>query len=1025
MNAILFILVHLSFLFCISMIVVVARIAPTSQMRKAFLVLLGVMTIWCVGTLLEMDVRLLTGESYQALINVCYVGICLAPIAILYLGQTLVKPDWKPRAAHCAFLVIPAASIIVVFTNSLHHLFFVEFSLYSSEAVYGAYYYFHSAYSYGCIAAGIIFMLVAAFRNSRIFSLQFQLVVTGVLITLALNIMYSFGVGELPFSISMVAFTFSMICFAVAFLKYQFITALPITLQQVVDLISDGYLVVDKNLTILSYNKSLPRLFPETARLSLGTGLRPLIEKNFLDAKFEDFLDLQARAVETQQTVSAEKKIAGNVYVSLEVTPVMRSGAHIGSIILIKDITQSKISIDATQAASQAKSDFLSHMSHEIRTPLNAIIGMINIGMDTDDVNKKNYCFERADSASKHLLGIINDILDMSKIEADKFELSCSEFEFEKMLIGITDVANVRVEAKSQNFIVDIGESVPAYIESDELRLSQVITNLLTNAIKFTPDKGVIILNIENVGESGQETTLKIEVSDTGIGISKEQQARLFKSFGQADSNIAKNFGGTGLGLTISKRIVELMGGDIWVESELGKGAKFIFTVKVKRLGEKPQKSMLLNVRAEEIRILAVDDSIETRAYFQHLMKANKLYCEVASGGTEALEKIRAASDKKFNLIFINWQMPDMDGIELTKKIKEIQKSNSVVLLVSASDWNAIQSEAASAGVKQHISKPLFPSMLIDAINFCMGTDSGEDSEATRKKIAKRRYDFYEYTLLIAEDIEINREIISAILEETQVSFDYADNGSVAVSMYKERPDKYDLILMDVNMPEMDGYDATRAIRALDADRAKTVPIIAMTANVFKEDIEKCLSSGMNDHTGKPIDADALFEMLHKYLTGSGASMKMKNVHELELGIAWDDNLLTGNAIVDMQHQKLFEKLDDLVRSCEVGAETENLRGTLDFLVETAVKHFTDEEALQLECGFPEYVMHKKLHAEIQSAIGELTERFEQTGSSKQLSDDVNKIVIKWLVNHIQQEDKKISDHLRNSAAAGGMNPIF
>jgi len=542
--------------------------------------------------------------------------------------------------------------------------------------------------------------------------------------------------------------------------------------------------------------------------------------------------------------------------------------------------------------ASRAKSDFLSHMSHEIRTPLNAVIGMISIGLNTDDVAKKNYCFDRADSASKHLLGIINDILDMSKIEANKFELSYGKIDFKKMLMNITDATTIQAEEKKQNFVINLNSNVPEYIEGDELRLSQVIINLLSNAIKFTPEKGTVKLNIEKMDAivDGDEVFLWVEVVDTGIGISKEQQERLFTSFNQADSSITKEYGGTGLGLAISKKIIELMGGSIWIESELGKGAKFIFTAKVKKLELKPSAKLSANI---------------------------------------------------------------------------------------------------------------------------------DDELPIKSKITRRRYDFKNHTLLIAEDVEINREIISTILEETGISIDYAENGRIAVSMFRENPEKYSLILMDVNMPEMDGYEATRQIRALDLIQAKDIPIIAMTANVFKEDVEKCLESGMNDHTGKPIDTSAILGMLKKYINNPEETRKMKNMHDLRQGIAWNENLLTGNAIVDMQHQKIFERVSDLVQSCEDGSDIVKLQDTLAFLVNHTVRHFADEEALMLEYGYPNYGNHKGIHDEFKESVNGLVQRFKDSGSSAELSGDVNKTVARWLINHIQNEDKKISDYIRAIAAAG------
>jgi CheY-like chemotaxis protein len=494
------------------------------------------------------------------------------------------------------------------------------------------------------------------------------------------------------------------------------------------------------------------------------------------------------------------------------------------------------------------------------------------------------------------VLGLINDILDISKIEANKLELADGEFDFEKMLMGIINVTNVRAEEKHQNFAVNLNVNVPPFIIGDELRLSQVITNLLTNAIKFTPENGKIVLNAEKTDESGDGLILRVEVADTGIGITEEQQKRLFTSYNQADSGITKTFGGTGLGLAISKRIVELMQGKIWIESELNKGSKFIFTVKVKRGSDKAKTQLSAKLNMDDIRILAVDDSEDTRIYFAHIMEALRLPCEIACNGDEALKMMDNAGARPYNMFFVDWQMPGMNGIELTKRIKEITGDKSHVIMFSMTDWSSIKDEAVAAGVKKFIPKPILPSTLLNAINECVEINPKEDPVESGESV----FNFEGHTLLVAEDVEINREILAALLEKTGVSIDFAENGKEAVSKFQKEPGRYSLIFMDINMPEMDGYEATQAIRAYEAEfpketgvsftegnlaeecrefpketpkllleRPEGVTIIAMTANVFQEDIDKCLAAGMTGHIAKPIEPDILYAMLKKHLEKS------------------------------------------------------------------------------------------------------------------------------------------------------------
>jgi signal transduction histidine kinase len=420
-----------------------------------------------------------------------------------------------------------------------------------------------------------------------------------------------------------------------------------------------------------------------------------------------------------------------------------------------------EIELQRAEQASRAKGDFLSNMSHEIRTPMNAIIGMTTIGQRASDSAVKDKCLAQINDASNHLLGIINDILDMSKIEANKLVLAELPFNLRKVVDMVTNVIGFRAAEAQQTIETSIDERIPALFIGDDQRLAQVITNLLSNAIKFSPAKATVELGVTLVEQDDDACTVRIDVLDHGIGISEEQMSRLFHSFEQAESGISRTYGGTGLGLAISKRIIEAMGGRIWVESELGVGSTFSFEIRM------PIASME-SVTEEEV------------------------------------EGVRAFG-----------ALPNAGGA--TQAFPELETAPATPL-----------SATATAAL-----------------------------------------DFSSYRILLVEDIEINREIVTALLEPTKILIDEAHNGVEALERFSADPSRYDLILMDIQMPEMDGYTATRRIRALDAPQAHTVPIIAMTANVFREDVERALEAGMNAHVGKPVNLNALLRLLQHYLPSS------------------------------------------------------------------------------------------------------------------------------------------------------------
>jgi CheY-like chemotaxis protein len=419
-----------------------------------------------------------------------------------------------------------------------------------------------------------------------------------------------------------------------------------------------------------------------------------------------------------------------------------------------------------------------------------------------------------------------------------------------------------RSEERHQALYVNIDEKIPKMLVADEQRLAQVITNFLSNAIKFSPEMGEIRVETTLVERRGADCVLQVEVSDTGIGINAEQQERLFQPFEQAKSDVSRKYGGTGLGLAISKRIVEMMDGEIWVQSKPGIGSVFGFRVKVAASeAEPPAPLNVQDVDWANLRLLVVDDAPDIREYFERILSKLGATCHTAADAKEAIRLIE--QNGPYQLYFVDWIMPGMDGIELSRVIKE-KAEGSIVIMVSATDWNNVKDRAREAGVDRFLQKPLFPSVIADCIGECLGAQDASGQVAPVS--AKAMESFEGYSMLLVEDIEINREILLSLLEPTGLHIECAEDGVRALEMFGDSEEKWDIILMDVQMPIMDGLEATRRIRAMGHPRAKTVPIIAMTANVFREDVERCLEAGMNDHVGKPLYIDSVLKKLHEYM---------------------------------------------------------------------------------------------------------------------------------------------------------------
>ena len=530
---------------------------------------------------------------------------------------------------------------------------------------------------------------------------------------------------------------------------------------------------------------------------------------------------------------------------------------------LIQLINELNVSNESAQQANQHKSVFLARMSHEIRTPLNAIIGMTHIAKKAKDHEAVHASLNKISTSSAHLLGIINDILDMSKIEAGKFELVEEEFGLEKLLMNMCTVASAKADEKEQTLLVSLENGLGSRYIGDGLRLSQVLTNILGNACKFTPVKGIIRLSVSSVEKNNLWSRVCFAIADTGIGMTEEQIGRLFSPFEQADGGTSRQFGGTGLGLAICDKIVKLMDGDIRVESEFGKGSTFIVTVKLRNSAQYQPAKLDASIDARRTKIMVVDKLDEVRGFFAKLFHELNVTVAAAENTDAAFRLLRENRENEpFNIVFLDWDTMEEEGPAFVRQVKAEFGSQVIVVLVAASKFSDIEDKAVDAGANRFLAKPIFPSTVVNLVNEVIGVAAS--------KVASAPADTETFTgkrLLLVEDNEINREIACAYLDNTGVTVDVAENGVEAVEKYLTAQGGYDLVLMDVHMPVMDGYTATRRIRAEERNRGwRRSAIVAMTANAFKEDIARCLEAGMDAHLAKPMSLDSMGQILRNYL---------------------------------------------------------------------------------------------------------------------------------------------------------------
>lgn len=610
------------------------------------------------------------------------------------------------------------------------------------------------------------------------------------------------------------------------------------------------------------------------------------------DAVMDDMQLLESRVTDEDQAAFAEfirkpdTKANNSVDIQMRFTsgetrwikirsyPVMSGNKILRYIVTLFDQTEEIVKEQAlkdalvnAQNANAAKQNFLSRMSHEIRTPMNAIIGMTTIaGAYIEDRKRVEDCLEKIGYSSKHLMTLINDVLDMSKIDEGKMSIVHEAFNLESVTESITSIFYPQAVDKGIRFSIPLIDLTDTILIGDALRLNQILINLLSNAIKFTPENGTIRMEIRQIQKKNKHVRLRFTVSDTGIGMSQEFLTRIFQPFEQESAATSQKYGGTGLGMSICKNLVTLMGGTISATSTLGKGSTF--TVELGFDTESVAGDTLThNHQAlDSLKVLVADDDRDSCIHASLLLKNLGIRSRWVLTGSACVEEVLEAhkTGEEYDVCLIDWKMPDMNGIEVTRRVREFVGPDTTIIIITAYDWTAIEQSAREAGANAFLSKPIFASSLYNTLLTVTGIERTLKRGAADKKsnsvLTGRR-------VLLVEDNALNQEIAVELLKMAGMEIDCAGNGQEALEQFLAKGDSYDLILMDVQMPVMDGYQATIAIRQSGHSKAKTIPIVAMTADAFYEDIVKAQAAGMNSHLAKPIDSGKFYQMIESFCT--------------------------------------------------------------------------------------------------------------------------------------------------------------
>ena len=624
---------------------------------------------------------------------------------------------------------------------------------------------------------------------------------------------------------------------------------------------------LDLEQRIVACNPAFEQLFGYSQVEVIGRDLDSLVASDLLMEETQSITHSVREGHVVHMITQRRRRDGTNLDVEMFGVPVVVMGKQIGILGLYHDITELVQARQEAEDADQAKSAFLANMSHEIRTPMNGVIGMLELALDTSLTEEQEDYLKTSLESAESLLALLNDILDLSKIEARKLDLDVIDFNLHSTVEDVAQILAQRAQIKNLELACLIQPDVPAYLRGDPGRLRQVLVNLVGNGIKFT-DHGEVLLRIELLHEDDRQALVRFEVKDTGIGVSPEHHATLFQTFSQADASTTRKYGGSGLGLAISRQLVELMGGEIDFESEPGKGSTFWFTAVFDKQAKPEEPLLALPTDLQNLHVLVVDDNTTNRTVLTKLVSGFGCRVEAASGGWAGIDLLREAlaEGDPFQVLLLDLQMPELDGYQTATEIKaDPDLQNLKILILTSLGQRGDANRSTQIGCDGYLLKPIKRRQLFEALLAAVGRAT-EPNPVRRKLITRHTISEQQKErppILLADDNSVNRKLVTTLLEKSGYSVDSVETGGQAVEAVQKK--QYGLILMDGQMPEMDGFEATQKIRLLE-NEARSTPIIAMTAYAMKGDRERCLEAGMDDYIPKPLDPDTLFALIEKWI---------------------------------------------------------------------------------------------------------------------------------------------------------------